>query len=313
MRFYFPNIERPKATAKRLTQHFPNVALSKSQQAIAASFGYSSWHSLEKEHKTAPPTPLDEKVSLDEARQRWTSFVLGVSNTLGLRDGDVQSHLEDLRPTGNRRLTFEDHETVRTACWRAGPLPYGRRRTTGMTCIITEERRRSTRRRAYVRKVVPNGFGDRPVEIISDWSAGHGGRADFEVICPRVPVPDFVPFCLWLPYGWCFLEDGSELLFSREYHPLWRIRPNGDVERANPWEGLVRPFFWFNNISGYPWSNEATQAIVRRKLEQHGITALPILADALPVLLNNLRLTEDNAIDVLRNPETLSAFKDTYF
>lgn len=305
MRFFFLNLKRAKLAAKRLTRRFPEIPLSASQRGVANALGYLHWHSIEREHNAAPPSALDQDLPTDEARRRWTNVTLALSKALNLPDGDIQSVLDDLRLTGNRRLTFEDHEAVRTACWRLGPLPNGRRRMPGTTCIITDSRRRSTRRRAYVRQVVPNMFGDRPVEIISDLSAGHGGRADFEVICPRVPVTDFVPLCLWLPYGWCVLGDGTELLFSREYHPLWKIRPDGKVERALPWESPERPFFYFNNLSGLPWANEATKSIAMERLAQHNIAALPMLADALPILINNPSLGERQAINVLRDPSLL--------
>ncbi len=49
------------------------------------------------------------------------------------------------------------------------------------------------------------------------------GGAYFEVVTPRFPLPDFVPSRIWLPYGVWKLSDGSEVLFSRDYLPMWRV------------------------------------------------------------------------------------------
>jgi hypothetical protein len=34
-----------------------------------------------------------------------------------------------------------------------------------------------------------------------------------------------------LPYGVWFLTDGAEVMFSREYCPLWKRHPSGEVKR----------------------------------------------------------------------------------
>lgn len=55
----------------------------------------------------------------------------------------------------------------------------------------------------------------KPTYLLFD--TGMGSRADFEVATPRKPLADFVSSRLWLPYGYWTLQDGSEVIFARDY------------------------------------------------------------------------------------------------
>ena len=59
-----------------------------------------------------------------------------------------------------------------------------------------------------------------------------------EIIVPRMPLPAFEPMILRLPYGVWTEEDGSRVLFSRDYYPLWRIPPDGHVTPEDPWRWI---------------------------------------------------------------------------
>jgi hypothetical protein len=57
-----------------------------------------------------------------------------------------------------------------------------------------------------------------------------------------------------LPYGWWYLQDRSEVCFSRGYMPMYRVFPDGRVERADPnqfYEYIMQFWFWEDRCSPY--------------------------------------------------------------
>jgi hypothetical protein len=45
---------------------------------------------------------------------------------------------------------------------------------------------------------------------------------------------EFVPMRIFVPYGKFICEDGSEVLFNRDYNPLWARNPDGSVVALEP-------------------------------------------------------------------------------
>jgi hypothetical protein len=78
------------------------------------------------------------------------------------------------------------------------------------------------------------------------------------------------PGCL--PYGWWTLADGSEVLFSRTYTPLWHRDPSGVVTRADPsqWIHWVRQE-WFHDDSNPPNRNRQTRERLIAVLARWGV------------------------------------------
>ena len=225
MRFFFPNLTRPKRAAKHLYTVFPDIPLSTSQRAVAVACGYRDWHDFEVSHDATELTVLDEHLPEGVFRERAIALSRSLAATLDLHDGDVQAALPDMRLTGNRVFTRDDHEAIRTACWRAGPLPWKEDRHPGAIFRIKS---------AGFSKTEPHWWrkSSGGVRFI-DHSTSNGVCATFEAVVPRARIEDFVPRRLWLPYGWMDMEDGSRVLFSRDYLPLWRIAGR-KVERLKP-------------------------------------------------------------------------------
>jgi hypothetical protein len=70
-----------------------------------------------------------------------------------------------------------------------------------------------------------------------------------------------------LPYGIWREADGSEVLFNRDYWPLWRRKPDGTVSRVDDpirhgkmWIHWVAQDHFFND-SNPPWHNAATREL----------------------------------------------------
>ncbi len=116
-------------------------------------------------------------------------------------------------------------------------------------------------------------------------------------------IAPWVPLRLWLPYGVWQLRDGSEVLFSRDYKPLWRIS-EGDVGRMAPWlriEGIHRETFFKGSRLEPNWHSDEAIGRSVDKLRKHGIRALLRLADALPLLVLQKAPWIRDAVEMLRD------------
>ncbi|TAK49866.1 MAG: hypothetical protein EPO23_01160 [Xanthobacteraceae bacterium] len=133
--------------------------------------------------------------------------------------------------------------------------------------------------------VILRNFG-RPTEVITHQAIMT--IADFEYVSPRAARAFFLPMRLYLPYGYWTEADGSRVLFSRDYKPMWRLRDGHPIERLDPW---LRIYFhqethlWPSNEA--PWSSKELKAFLDNYLIQNKIFLLPVLADALPLLVHD--------------------------
>jgi hypothetical protein len=280
MRIFFPNVTRPKKSAKRISTLFPAIPHALALRSVAIACGYRDWHEFEMAHAATTPSPLDHDLSQVEFRSRATSICRSLAKTLGIPDGDIQAALPILRLTGDRVFTLDDHHAIRIACWRSGLMPWNGARKPGATFLMKEGNYSPVR--GYWRSSEGDG-----VSYICDTTIDCG-CATYEAVSPRTRMEDFIPLRLWLPYGWWTLEDGSDVLFSRDYMPLWKVTPNGRVERMPPSLRVsgIRQEHWFMNKHGrVTWHSGPTRQDAEARLLEHGITALPRLADALPLLI----------------------------
>jgi hypothetical protein len=172
------------------------------------------------------------------------NIVLFLADTLGLAAGDVQYALSKSRSLGQRPLNTDDQIAIHMRALRQGFFGAPAR---GKPGTIVKIKAHGEVRHAYIVQ-----WG-RPTKVL--YNTGEGHCADFEAVTPRTPAADFLPARLWLPYGIWTYPDGSEVVFSRDYLPLWRIAGNG-VERLDPWlwmQGWVKER-WFAKETETGWS-----------------------------------------------------------
>ncbi|SBW04918.1 conserved hypothetical protein [uncultured Alphaproteobacteria bacterium] len=291
MRLFFPNLTRPKKAAKYLSGIFPRIPLSNAQQAVAMACGYRDWHEFETCHATSEPSVLDEDLTDSAFHERAGALSRSLAASLNMHDGDVQAALPGMRLTGNRAFSHDDHEAIRIACWRSGPIPWRAGRHAGAIFHI-----KST----GFPKDAPHWWRQSAAGVrFINHAIANGACATFEAVVPRTRLRDFVPRLLWLPYGWMDMEDSSRVLFSRDYLPLWRII-GGKVERIKPTTEVhaYRNRQWFRE-SGQPWSHGSAKEAAEHMLAGYGITSLPRLADVLPILIHDEHIDIRGAAKVL--------------
>jgi hypothetical protein len=62
-----------------------------------------------------------------------------------------------------------------------------------------------------------------------------------------------------LPYGWWYLQDRSEVCFSRGYMPMYRVFLDGRVERADPnqfYEYFIQCWFYEDRCNPFDKGKE---------------------------------------------------------
>ncbi len=283
MRILFSDSSRPKAAAKWLSRISSEVKLSSALEAIARATGYRGWHEL----AGAAPAPLPSAFELEAARH----VILAVADALGLPPGDVQYAIAKSRLLGSAPWRLEEHLTLTTQVWRErvfGAAARGKPGTIVKVCANGEARP------AYLSRA------GRPSHVVYD--TGPGICADFEAVMPRLPLPDFVPSRLWLPYGFWTLRDGSEVIFARDYLPMWRIA-DGDVERLDPWlwiESIAETTVYSSQLRTVVWERGAARERAVNHLARHRIFELPRLVDAMPHLVGDDEATIYPSVERLR-------------
>lgn len=266
MRLQFFDLSRPKQAAKNLARIAGAPSLSSVQASLAQCLGYRDWYDL-----SMAPGP---DTAVDPGDPEVIRIISELADLTGLRDSDVQYAVSKARLFGSTPWALDEQLDLRARLWRA--RLFGRPGPGKPGTVIRDRADRRTA--AYL--LVPG----RPTTILLD--GGRSTRADFEVVTPRSPLPDFIPSRLWLPYGIWALADGSEVLFSRDYYPLWRIQ-EGQSERLDPWlyiEGKTNESH-FTGPGNSVWSTGFAREAALARLAQHRIADVPRLADIMAHLI----------------------------
>ena len=104
---------------------------------------------------------------------------------------------------------------------------------------------------------------------------GYTDKGEFQcereaISIPRKqPTAIFRPLRLKLPYGKWTLQDGTEILFNKDYCPLWLRKPGGKAESVNHrgWVDNEREIEFYFDESNQPWnSNFGTWSICENVL-----------------------------------------------
>lgn len=269
MRISFSDIARPKAAAKQLSRISLDVTLASAQEALARATGYRDWHELA--GSSTAPSGSDFSVPT------LAPVVLSIANALSLDAGDVQFAISKARLVGTRPWSIEDQLALHMAVLRERSLGAPAR---GKPGTVLKVRAHGETRLAYLLRT------DHIVHVLYD--RGEGACAKFEAVTPRAPLPDFLPARLWLPYGIWTLDDGSEVVFARDYLPLWRITSKS-VERLDPWLWIVgiRSERWFAINTERDWWRPAGRLPALAFLERHRVFEMPKLANAMPYMFGH--------------------------
>lgn len=284
MRFDFSSTSRPKKAAKHIARCL-DLTLSMVQDAVAKTCGYRDWHDLEREARGTGRLSLDESLPDTAFISRQVDLSLALADHLSIPHGDAQYALARARLTGNRPPDLQTQVAIRLACFRARTLPAVGRYEPGEVGLIDL-----------------GGRGREPAILVKYGQATRavtrGGEAlvaDFEYTSTGRLMPLFLPRQLYYPYKAVEQMDGTTVLLSREYQPLWEIGEDGSINRLPPWSTRSSFGKKVRNIwdeAPYPWGTEEVERYMIGVLESYGVRELPILADLLPLAIQEPEATE---------------------
>lgn len=291
MRIFYPNLNRPKKTAKTLSKKL-SISLSQAQVATAKVCGFIDWHDFEKNYKSELATPLDQNINDTDFIKRHAHQSLCLANILGIPDGDAQYFLATARLTGDRPVLLSDQIAIRLECLRQTVLPLKMEEMRGTTGWLEEY--------GASEAVILKKYGY-ATDFITHRGNSNNICADYEISFKNPPLL-FLPMASYMPYGYWEEDDGAKVLFSRDYKPLWRIRKNQKPERVEPWLWISwqRQEFLFGDHNT-PWNFPIIKQEVESFLRDCGVQTLPILADAFPfIVLDDEIASFSNAVEPLR-------------
>lgn len=88
-------------------------------------------------------------------------------------------------------------------------------------------------------------------------------REEITVAKNQSEAKTFQPMRLALPYGKWFCEDGTQVLFNRDYIPIWSRDKSGKVSQIDPNSEIIHndePEFFFGDGST-PWSGDQSTLV----------------------------------------------------
>ncbi len=293
MRIVTNGDRRILAASKYLVQHVPDLKLSMVQEALSKALGYRDFHDFQTQHANNIPSELDQQITGNEFHKRWVTIIVNSAKLLNADDGTIQHYLSQTRLTGDREWTLDDHLTIRAHCWLAQGIVGLRGSKYGGFGRIQEDDTQLGED-GYIIK------SGKPSAILGPF--GFFQCADYELKALNSVINPFIPYSHYIPYGYK-PEGDRKIYFGREYFPLWIMYADGKIDRPNPWDKLHAGSggIWFSTITGEHFLSEKTRALALDSLAQHGISGLPVFANATPAILKSGVTSLSDAVGSLKN------------
>ncbi|MCR8556976.1 DUF5623 domain-containing protein [Mucilaginibacter sp. BJC16-A38] len=131
--------------------------------------------------------------------------------------------------------------------------------------------------------------GHQVIEGYTDGGHFLAGRDEVSVLRKQLLIADFKPMRLCLPYGKWTCANGREVLFNRDYCPIWQRSPDGTVTAIQP-DVYVRyettEHYYNDRSAPYYIHNEATFETCTGILKDWGVAEKRnLVLDLLPAAL----------------------------
>ena len=271
MRLFFHSVDGAKMMAKRLASS-TGQPLSKCQNMFAKAAGYRDWFDLNQNCAVG----WDASWENDLGNDQLATLIIGLAELLEAEVGDVQFALTQTGIMQGGRQSLEQQLALRAILFRNTSIPdLGDRQPGAVGKCKYDHLAMILRSFGGLTRVIR----DRCVDT---------GVAEFEFVTPRASIPLFIPTALYLAYGSWTERDGSTVIHSRDYLPLWRLRSGHNPERLNPADWIEHDDHydsWFWQDHNAPWENAKRIAEEQKRLQSFGIYGLPKLVEILPDLI----------------------------
>lgn len=276
-----PHRNRFMSAAKRFSG-LSGRKLSDAQDLLAQAIGYRGLFDLDR--ALHQELEKEHALSNDEMEQFFRVLTqLLISNCDQLDTASALSEIADWKLVSDRHFRIEHLIELRRKLFLENELPPAPVRQTG---AIGVARRLTGKREAAILRQ----FGQ-PTLVTKNGSL-FSDVADFEYKSPRKQRFDlFIPLRLFIPYGNWLEKDGSFVLFSRDYFPLWRLSNGKRPQRMYPWERInyeSQEHFW--GPSTAPWESEEFFQREISRLNEFGIRSIPRTVEALPLIIKDSKI-----------------------
>lgn len=125
---------------------------------------------------------------------------------------------------------------------------------------------------------------DEMVMCYTHWGPVHCMRWEISVCPDQTEAPSFRPMRIVLPYGKWTCVDGTEVLFNRDYFPIWKKQANGVIIAADPleWVRFSKEEYFFGDHNN-PYEDRDSNRVCMTQLHEWGVQ------DRSPVMLDMFR------------------------
>ena len=138
--------------------------------------------------------------------------------------------------------------------------------------------------------VFSHPFGEDSVVGYADGGSFHVARNEVRVLRKQLSLNDFRPMRLSLPYGKWICKDGQEVLFNRDYTPIWTRKANEGAETVNPatWVTHQETIFYYDDATAPYYGNAKTHEVCLSILEEWAVSGqMPKVMELLPLALTS--------------------------
>lgn len=270
MTIFTPEPHAYKRASQALSKLGTGTPLLSVQDTLARATGHRDRNHLKALHKKLPPqAPPAISVQWD--------IVHAITNAVSGTEDVVLDILMRTRFFGSEpdpQVAFSIREHGFSKAFSTGNLF-----TAGTPCELAAEQAQVTDRALVVRNSTSTNSG----RLMGDWGMI---TCTSDEITKSTTEKFFIPLRFWLPYGRWTEPDGTAVLFSRDYYPLWRIEEGKAAVRDDPHRQV--PYIdqeWL--ITDDP-SHSNIQELTDRSfdtLRQHRVVSTPRLVEWLPYCL----------------------------
>jgi hypothetical protein len=280
--------------AKMLSQESA-TSLSQCRETISKAIGYNDYYDL---GQNGPSKLGVNNLATSHSTEAETRITALIASQLDVSPVTVHHILANTLFHNGQPPNMDHALKVISGVFERTVLPQQGKRQSGQIGKLKSSARNGEH-------VILRDFG-RVTQIMSHQSA-NAIVADFEYVSPTKPLPLFIPMRLYMPYGFKTEDDGSRVLFSRDYLPMWRLRKGKKPERMKPWEQIYSGGLNFVLPEGdMPWHNSNNFTVCLRFLEHEGIRSFPLSLDALPLIV------KDNSVSSYKDAvKALKTLTDT--
>lgn len=154
--------------------------------------------------------------------------------------------------------------------------------------------------------VIPNQHGGTGVRCFTHNGTCYLARHEVSVCRDQSPAKEFRPMRLYMPYGKWTCADGTEVLFNRDYCPMWARLLDGSVISLDPdtWISYKDEEWYFSDGTA-PWHKKETIPRCLKVLEEWGVEGKKTrLLEMLPAVVDT------GNTDILKEKNTSKKFPD---